>query len=388
MKSSWFIVLIAVFISIYAAVNYYIGYRGWQVFISNKHLINSKVYWLIFWVISLSYIIARLTQRFFPNFISEGLTIVGSYWMAAMVYFIIILLIIDIIRLLDKWLSFLPDNIKNNPSIITIIGLIIIGIVMGTLIYGTWNARKPVVKHYNVKINKKAGSLDKLHIVMVTDIHLGTLINNGRLVKMVNMINELHPDIVLLPGDVVDEDIKVVIEQKMAETFRKLKPQYGVYAVFGNHENIGGQGDKVEDYLNEGGIKVLRDSYVKVADSFYVIGRNDMSSMGSRVKRQALVNLMKGIDPSLPLILLDHQPSKLNEPEKQGIDLQLSGHTHRGQFFPINYITQRIYEKDYGYLRKGDFQLIVSSGFGTWGPPIRVGNKSEIVDILVEFNKR
>ncbi|WP_407313306.1 hypothetical protein [Desulfosporosinus sp. SB140] len=95
---------------------------------------------------------------------------------------------------------------------------------------------------------------------------------------------------------------------------------------------------------------------------------------------------MQGVDHSLPIILMDHQPSHLEEPVGQGVDLQLSGHTHAGQLFPIRLITSRIFEDDWGYLRKGNFQLIVSSGYGTWGPPIRVGNTPEIVDITMTFN--
>lgn len=94
---------------------------------------------------------------------------------------------------------------------------------------------------------------------------------------------------------------------------------------------------------------------------------------------------MEGLDRSLPVILLDHQPSHLEEAREQGVDLQLSGHTHQGQLFPFNLITKRIFATDWGYLRQGDFQIIVSSGYGTWGPPIRIGNHPEIVDITIHF---
>jgi uncharacterized protein len=85
--------------------------------------------------------------------------------------------------------------------------------------------------------------------------------------------------------------------------------------------------------------------------------------------------------------MLDHQPIDLEEEQNAGVDLQLSGHTHKGQFFPFNLITHKIFKIDYGYLKTGNFQLIVSSGAGTWGPPIRIGSSSEVVDIMVVFNK-
>ncbi|HWI54984.1 MAG TPA: metallophosphoesterase, partial [Desulfobacteria bacterium] len=123
-----------------------------------------------------------------------------------------------------------------------------------------------------------------------------------------------------------------------------------------------------------------------VADSFYIVGRDDKS--GSRFtghKRKNLQDIISAVDRSLPVIVMDHQPTNLGETERAGVDLQVSGHTHRGQLFPNHLITRRIYEVDYGYLRKGNLNVIVSSGYGTWGPPIRVGSVAEIVDINVEF---
>lgn len=139
-------------------------------------------------------------------------------------------------------------------------------------------------------------------------------------------------------------------------------------------------------YLEGAGVNVLRDRWLKVAGSFYVIGRDESSKARfTGEKRLDLQDLLKGVDNSLPLILLDHVPSQLQEAQAQGIDLQLSGHTHRGQLFPNQFITSKIFEDDWGLLRKGNYQIIVSSGFGTWGPPIRVGNKPEIVDITMRF---
>ncbi len=237
-------------------------------------------------------------------------------------------------------------------------------------------------------IAKQAGPLKQLHVVMVSDIHLGTIVHNGNLTKMVNMVNELKPDLILFAGDVFDENIESSNKQQVSDTFRKLSAPYGVFAVLGNHEYIGGNAEEAINYLGEAGVKVFRDSSQKIADSFYIIGRDDRS--GTRfngVPRQDLKNILQGVDRSLPIILMDHQPSQLEEPAEQGVDLQLSGHTHNGQLFPIQYITRRIFEKDWGLLQKNDFHLIVSSGYGTWGPPIRVGNTPEVVDIVIKFNE-
>ncbi len=203
---------------------------------------------------------------------------------------------------------------------------------------------------------------------------------------MVNMINDLQPDIVMLPGDIIDENVGPFVEQRMNETFRQLKPKYGTYAVPGNHDsNLA-----AIPYVKEAGIQVLTDQYTKVADSFYVVGRDSdlkhgPSDQANNQRRLELAAILKGIDKSLPIILLDHIPSQLAEAQNNRVDLQVSGHTHRGQMFPFHLVTGRMYELDWGLLQKGNLQAIVSTGYGTWGPPIRIGNKPEIVEIKMNF---
>jgi uncharacterized protein len=194
--------------------------------------------------------------------------------------------------------------------------------------------------------------------------------------------------VILFAGDVFDENIESSNKQQVSDNFRKLSAPYGVFAALGNHEYMGGNAEDAINYLGEAGVMVLKDRFQEIAGSFYVIGRDDLSGARySGAPRQDLITLLQGVDRSLPMILMDHQPSKLEEPVKQGIDLQLSGHTHAGQLFPIRFITRRIFADDWGLLRKGDFNLIVSSGYGTWGPPIRLGNTPEVVDIMIKFNK-
>lgn len=174
----------------------------------------------------------------------------------------------------------------------------------------------------------------------------------------------------------------------MSEILCGLSPKFGSFAVLGNHEYYGGQVEQAVRHLQQGGIRVLRDETVKVADSFYIVGR-DYRGAGrfTGQQRKELQVIMKGIDGSLPIILLDHEPVCLEEAKQAGVDLQLSGHTHKGQFFPNQLVTGMMFDIDWGYLRRENLQVIVSSGFGTWGPPIRIGNRPEIVDIMIHFDK-
>jgi len=377
-----------VFILLYGGLNYYIGLRGWQSVGSMVPFLNIKLYWVMFWMVALSYLVGRLSGNFLPDFIRNSLTLIGSYWMAAMLYFTIIIVFIDIVRLIDRWFGFLPQGLKQNSYVVYYTGIAVLVLMGAIFIAGTWNARNPKVSHYDLTVPKDGGKLQELHIVMVSDIHLGNIMHNGRLATMVDMINDLKPDLILFAGDTIDEDVEPFIKQNMADTFRQLKSNYGVFAVLGNHEYIGGNVEEAIKNLQEAGVRVLKDEWVKIEDSFYIIGRDDLSSERfGKNKRKSLAELTGSIDKSMPLILLDHQPRNLNEAAKEGIDLQLSGHTHRGQLFPNQLITGRIYEVDWGYLKKDDMHVVVSSGFGTWGPPIRVGNRAEIVDITLHFQK-
>lgn len=381
-----FYIFLGIFLILYGLVNYYVGFRGWQMVFSRVGWLPSWLYWTVFWGVSMAYIVGRMGRSWLSPVVGEYITLVGAYWLAILYYLILGWLLIDLVRLLNRWIGFIPQSITSHPAYLFTLGMVVILTVTGLVGYGHWNARHPQVKNYTIDIPKSGGNLKELHLVAVSDLHLGEIMDVQRLRVMVNMIHELQPDVVMMPGDVIDEDVGPFIKQKMADLFKELQPKYGIIAVPGNHEYIGGQGEKVIQNLRQSGITVLRNSSVLVADSVYVIGRDDLSAVSfGGEERPALANILQAVDKSKPLILLDHQPKDLSEAEAQGIDLQLSGHTHGGQFWPNNYITQKIYEIDWGYLRKGSLQAVVSLGFGTWGPPIRVGNTPELVNITVRF---
>ncbi|OPX84090.1 MAG: putative metallophosphoesterase [Pelotomaculum sp. PtaB.Bin104] len=374
---------LTVFLTLFAGLNFYIGWRGWQAFGRLIPTGYGAVYWIAFALLAFSYLLGRIGNKYLPESLSVGFSVTGAYWLAAMDFFVLSLVAIDLVRLANRWLHFLPREAQYLPPIT---GLAVVLLVAGIVGYGAWNSRHPRLTHYDITINKPASGLKELHAVMVSDIHLGNIIHNGRLIAMTDQVNSLNPDIILLPGDIIDENIGPFVEQRMPDTFRRLKARYGIYAVFGNHEYIGGHADEAQDLLQEAGVTVLRDEVREVAGSFYVAGRDDRSKtrFGGTGRKQ-LSEVLAGIDQSLPLILLDHQPSQLAEARSMGVDLQLSGHTHRGQLFPFNLVTRRVFDTDWGYLRQGDYQILVSCGFGTWGPPIRIGNHPEIVDLTIRF---
>jgi len=357
---------------------FYAGKRGQQAFDSYIPPAYRKVYWAVYLLFASSFLLGR-GLPFNNRFLNEVLTWTGSYALAFLYYSFFILLIIDILRLLDRWLGFIPNSIKRSPAKI---GMAVIGLLIGLLAYGSWNAWNPVFTSYEINIPKTASGNEQLHVIMISDLHLGEIVNNGRLAEIVQLINQRNPDIVLIGGDLIDGDIGPFAEQNMGSTFRQLQPRLGTFMVLGNHD---GHGKEVIPYFQAAGITVLSDQYQLVENSFYLVGEDYGGYQNLGSSPHDLAGIMAGINRDLPIILLKHSPTDIEEARINSVDLQLSGHTHQGQLFPNNFITERMYETDWGYLQKGDLQVIVSTGFGTWGPPIRIGNTPEVVDLIVNF---
>lgn len=385
MKRSAFIRLFVTFFSVFAAANFYVFISGWNSLPAEYRLYYSIVFGFMFLSFPI-FLLDRLIFKSFPAAINSFLHWVGSVWIGFFTYALLAVIAVDILRLLNLIIPVFPQSFYSNYQQTKFIAFIAVSvIVLFVFLFGFINARVPKIKKLTLDIPKKAGGFKSLKVAAASDIHLGVIVTNSRLKRIVKLINSIDADIILLPGDVIDEDLAPVIKQNLGEQLRGLKAKYGVYAVTGNHEYIGGA-EPACKYLTEHGINMLRDSYVKIDDSFYVIGREDRAIKGFANKsRKALADIMEGIDKALPLILLDHQPVHLEEAEQQGIDLQLSGHTHHGQFFPFNLVTKRMYEVSWGYKKKGNTHFYVSCGAGTWGPPIRIANTPEILEIELKF---
>ncbi|MEI8047991.1 MAG: metallophosphoesterase [Bacteroidota bacterium] len=384
MKSYQFLVFFSVVLLIYSLVNYYIFVRGMQALPLGMGF-RSWYPW-IFLFVSSSYIISRLMERVWISPVSNFFTFVGSFWLAVMVYLLMTVIVIDLIRLILYFLpkiAFLADNYEQVKKVLFLSVSGIVGIVV---LVGHINALNPRVKRLDIHIDKKAGQLKTLHIAAASDIHMGTLVGPRRTAKLVRMLNGCRADVILLAGDIVDEDLAPVIHNDLGRSLVKLKAPLGVFAITGNHEYIGGA-DSAVKYLEDHGIQMLRDTAIKIKDSFYLAGRNDRDSKRfSSKERKGIDKVLESVDFSLPVIMMDHQPFNLQQVVDAGVDFQLSGHTHHGQLWPFNYITDAIYEVSWGYKQKGNSHFYVSSGYGGWGPPVRTGNRPEILDIYITFN--
>jgi predicted MPP superfamily phosphohydrolase len=298
----------------------------------------------------------------------------GFSWIEIFLYLFLALVLIDAVRLT----RLLPLDTIFSDSWIGVTALASLIVVCFTLGYFNYRDKKKV--ELTLDIHKEGGGAGALKIVAISDLHLGYAIGKKEFESWLPLINSEDPDLVLIAGDLVDSNTYPLFAYNFAESVRKIRAKYGVYAVLGNHEYIGNVAKSIR-FLQSAGITVLRDSTVLIDDSFYLIGRDDRSNP----KRQPIEALIAQADTSKPLIMLDHQPVNLEETVRNRIDLQLSGHTHNGQIWPLSWVVGQLFEHAYGYLKKGDTHIYVTSGLGIWGGKFRIGSRSEYVVIHLNF---
>lgn len=384
MRKLTMLLFFLVAITLYAGINAYVFLRGWQSLPAGSSLRTWFI--VLFALLTCSYVIGRVLERYWISTVSDAFVWMGSLWLGALAYFVLACLAIDIVRLLTLVVPLrLPAIADPARFRLYAMGGVVLVVAL-TIAAGAWNAHAPRMRKLELTIAKPTKGLHSLRLVMASDIHLGTIIGQKRLARIVDQINELRPDLVLFAGDVVDEDLGPVIRQNLGATLLSIKARKGVYGITGNHEYIGGA-EEACAYLEAHGIRMLRDTCVEIEGGIVLAGRQDRSSTQFGGKpRKPLDAVLAGADSGAPIILMDHQPFDLHEAVEQGVDLQISGHTHHGQLWPFNYITSAIYEVSWGYLQKGSTHFYVSSGVGTWGPPVRTGNRPEIVEILLHFD--
>lgn len=362
-------IFFALILLLFLGGNYYVFYRAWHVIPANT---IARTLLIVFAVVVLaSFFLVFVAGEIFPVSVTSVLYKIGTSWFFTFIYFLIINLLMDLVKVTrlvpaetlnqytrENWLSF---------------GLIV-GFVGLLMLCGYLKYEHKERVEVPVTIHKEGYKTKQVKIVALSDLHLGYGIGNDELAQWVQLINKEEPDIVLIGGDIVDSALRPVNENKMDSLLREIRSKYGVYTILGNHEYISDM-NKSKNFFEKANIHLLRDSHVLVDSTFYVVGRDDRTN----ANRKSLEELTASLDKSKPIILLDHQPYHLEEAEANGIDFQFSGHTHRGQIWPISLITDLMYEKSHGFLRKGNTQIYVSSGIGIWGGKFRIGSQSEYV---------
>ncbi len=354
------------FILFYSTANLYLYYRFTRVFSVAK--IPLACVWFFF---AVSIMVFRNDSTFLPNDFTDILYLIGTYWVASVYYAFFITLFCDIVSKIK------PFDISSK-KIALLIGLFVLTIV----VYGGINSRDINVKNYSITIGKKAKT-ENMRIVFLSDLHLGKVYDEKSVQDVVEKINQLKPQLVIIAGDIIDSDFNSVTRKDSLRAIKNIKSLYGIYAVMGNHEYIGGQEQKAIDYFKQNGINVLIEKGVKLPNDVLLFGKDDYTKNKSL---DAIFSFAKRND-NLPLIFITHQPRYIEEVANMNVDLLFAGHTHLGQIYPNNYIVQNMYSLAYGYKKINSLQGIVTSGVGTWGPPVRVGTSAEIVCIDINFKK-
>lgn len=379
MRLTSFLIFFSIVLLIYGSVNYYIFARGLQAFSINASM--RKWYIAIFWVVAACFITGSIMERTVSSALSEWIYRIGSFWMAYMLYLFLAVFIIDLVRMANYFFHFLPEFTQIMKFKL---GIAILSLASVIVIAGHINALWVNVREIPLEIHKKVSGNHEVKVMMASDIHLGALLREHREKKLLEIAREQKPDLVLLCGDLVDGEIAPVLRKNLGKHIQEIETPLGVYAILGNHEYIGGY-EKTLPYLKSINIKVLIDSVVTLPNGIQLIGRNDRSARGAN-QPKPLSELMTSVNPEYPVIVMNHQPFNLGEASAANVDLHLSGHTHHGQMWPFNYITKAIFELSWGYLKKENTHFYVSSGYGTWGPPVRTGNRPEVVIFKLKFD--
>lgn len=379
MRSLTFLIVFSIIMLIYFLANYYLYVRGLQAFSLNQPM--KRWYIVLFWTLVVSFIAGSVLERTFSSAFSEWIYRIGSFWLAFMLYLIIAVVLIDIVRIFNYFLHFLPSF---SPILKFRFGVAVVSLVAVVVIAGHINALWINVKNIPLTINKKVSGNSEVKILMASDLHLGALIGERREKRLLDIIREQKPDLVLLCGDLVDGEIAPVLRKNLGKHIQEIQTPLGVYAISGNHEYIGGI-DKTLPYLRSINIRMLIDEVITLPNGIQLVGRNDHASGRGANAPKPLAELISGIDWEKPIVVMNHQPFNLQEAADAQVDLHLSGHTHNGQLWPFNFITEAMFELSWGYLKKGDTNFYVSSGYGTWGPSVRTGNRPEVVVFNLKF---
>ncbi len=360
---------------------------------------------LVFTFCTLSIGIAFLMPVGTPQ---KMLKYLGNIWIGVDIFSLIALLIIGIIRFIvfsvrkSRGHSFKESRLAFREKFgYKLVGLLVTLSVIGAAAYGVYHGRDIQIKKYEVNLEKDGGNIDSLNAVLIGDIHMGYNVGVRHVRQMVDKINAQNPDIILIAGDIFDNEYEALDDpEKLISILKEMKAKYGVYSVYGNHDiqekilagfTFSSSQKKMADermdaFVEACGWEHLRDDVTLVDDSFYIIGRADEERPGKDIDERASIDeLMEEVDETKPVFVLDHEPKELKEQAEAGVDLCLNGHVHDGQVFPGNLLMKILWENSCGYKKFDDMHSIVTSGVGIWGPPMRIGTDSEICQITVNF---
>lgn len=362
-----FLSIFIISLLVYGLLVFYVGWSIYKGF--NLHRIKwiKYIYIVLIAFVSISFILGR-----YGNGI-RMIQAIGNYWLALFCILLLTLPFVHIILLLLR-LTKIDRYSSKKWATIFMSAIVVFGLAFG--IYQAYSAK---ITTYNINIDKEGP--DQLKVVLLTDTHFGYLSGLGHAKRMVEKVNAMHADYIFISGDLIDDDLSIVQEKGILDVISQLNSKFGTYTVLGNHDKDEVGTQEIIKAFETANMKVIYENSQLLDNQIYVVGRKDLSE-GERLSADELISYL---DQAQPIIVLDHQPSDLIALSEAGADLTLSGHTHHGQIFPGNLVTNRLFPNDYGLTQFNNMYSIVSSGYGFWGPPMRIGSQSEIVEVNITF---
>lgn len=334
--------------------------------------IGSSVLAWVFVALALTFLTSSVLTHYFQNRLVDWYYIAAAYWFGLINF----LFVGAVIFFFASKLLY-ANNYYVPPALI---GGIAFGALFIVHLYGTWSSGRAQTTSIKVSLPNLPASWRGKKAVFVSDVHLGNIRTAKFAKRVVRNINTLKPEAVFIGGDLYDGvrcDIPGIIEP-----LRELHAPLGIYYITGNHEYYLKDVPRALRAIGDLGIRILGNAKADVG-GLTVIGVDDKDTHNREQYKKILENI--GVEKNKPTILLKHEPDHLDVARDAGIAMGFFGHTHRGQIYPLSYITKQMYKGfDYGLKRLGSLQVYTSSGVGTWGPPLRLGTRSEIV--LVEFS--
>ncbi len=360
----------------YIIPNIYLFLRIRTLFINkSQRLVYTLVYLLVAIIYPFSYLLAGEEVG------SAGRIIdwISGYLLPFYLYVFLLVLLLDIFLLFNLLLKVIPaEKLKSEKyrksGLPVIIFTSLLVVAAGMINFSTIRTSE-----YSISVPAKKSGLKKLKIAFAADFHLDSKTSISFVERFKRKIDEIKPDMMVFGGDLVEGDRGDGSLAPFASQIAEIITKYGVYGVLGNHEYYYGQ--EKGNFYTDAGIKMLADTVEILDGSFTLAGRKDSHFRG----RISLDEVMRLCTDSLPVILVDHRPTEIPEVSRSRADIQLSGHTHNGQMFPINFITGSVYPLSWGYRKIGNTHFFVTSGIRLWGPPVRTAGKSEIMVINISF---
>jgi predicted MPP superfamily phosphohydrolase len=363
----------------YIIPNVYVYFRIRHLFINYGFRIRYTIIYLLF---ALVYPVSNIIPEGGDDFPSRFLSVSSDYILPFYLYLFLSVLVFDIFLLVNYLFKIIQSeslkSLRFKVSALSAIVLLSIGVVVAGII----NFNTIRISEYKIDVPAKSSELSHLRVAFAADFHLKKDVSIHFVERFVKKIELINPDLMIFGGDMVEGDRNDGNLVAFEHLLSGIKARYGVFGVLGNHEHYAG--NKKGGFFERSGIKVLSDTTIIVKNAFSLTGRND-----SHIQmRKQITELLKSVTDSLPLILVDHRPTEIDLVSKTSVDVQLSGHTHNGQLFPINLITRKVYALSWGYEKSGNTNFFVTSGIRLWGPPVRTTGKSEIMVIDINFTRK